>query len=351
MKTFIPFFAVLLLAACTGNQSANYPSSDSATVESAPVDFFLGSWALDIDYEDNNAGWLEVKKENGFLDASLLWRWGSVRPVEFAWYTDNKLKVMMGKTLERMVEGSADPIRVHHLQNTWKIVKTGDNSISGTLIAPDFSGEGAEMVTFTGKRLPEAGPAPDIASLKFGEPIELFNGKDLTGWQLLNKNAANGWDVTNGILVNDPVQKEGEPHINYGNLRTADTFNDFNLKLYVNVPAGSNSGIYLKGIYEIQVYDSYGKGLDSHHMGALYSRITPSVSAENPPGEWQSFDITLADRHVTVILNGITIIDNQFVGGVTGGAITADEMVSGPIYLQGDHGKVSYRNIVLTPIQ
>ena len=116
------------------------------------------------------------------------------------------------------------------------------------------------------------------------------------------------------------------------------------------MPAGGNSGIYLRGMYEIQVLDSYNKGLDPHNMGALYSRITPSVSAEKPAGTWQTLDISLCDRHLTVILNGINIIDNKPVYGPTGGAMKSDVFTPGPIYLQGDHDKVQYRNIILTPI-
>jgi len=164
-------------------------------------------------------------------------------------------------------------------------------------------------------------------------------------------NATNGWKIVDGVLVNDPVQKPGEEHIQYGNLRTVDTYEDFNLKLEVNVPAGSNSGVYLRGIYEVQVVDSYGKELDSHNMGGLYSRITPLSAAEKPAGEWQEMDMTLYKRHLTVVLNGKKIIDNQPVKGVTGGAITSDEFSAGPIYLQGDHGKVSYRNMVIAPIR
>ncbi|MBK8511344.1 MAG: DUF1080 domain-containing protein [Saprospiraceae bacterium] len=143
---------------------------------------------------------------------------------------------------------------------------------------------------------------------------------------------------------------EGQEHISYGNLRTEQEFEDFNLKLEVNVPEGSNSGVYLRGMYEIQVFDSYKKPLDSHNMGALYSRLAPSVNAEKPAGSWQSLDITLCDRHVTVLLNGTKIIDNQPVYGPTGGAMKSDVNTPGPIYLQGDHGKVEYRNLVLTPI-
>jgi hypothetical protein len=178
----------------------------------------------------------------------------------------------------------------------------------------------------------------------------LFNGKDLTGWKLINEKQKNGFTVVDGVLSNNPVQTEGAQHISYGNLRTEQEFEDFNLKLEVNVPAGSNSGVYLRGMYEIQVLDSYKKELDSHNMGALYSRIKPSVNAEKPAGTWQSLDITLCDRHVTVILNGTKIIDNQPVYGPTGGAMKSDVFTPGPLYLQGDHGKVEYRNIILTPI-
>jgi hypothetical protein len=85
-------------------------------------------------------------------------------------------------------------------------------------------------------------------------------------------------------------------------------------------------------------------------MGAIYSRIFPTEGAEKPAGEWQTFDITLVDRYVTVILNGKAIIDNQPLLGCTGGALWPDQFRPGPIYLQGDHTGVSYRNIVLRPV-
>jgi hypothetical protein len=96
--------------------------------------------------------------------------------------------------------------------------------------------------------------------------------------------------------------------------------------------------------------DSFGRGLDPHHMGGVYSRITPTQSAEKPAGEWQTMDITLLDRHVTVILNGKKIVDNQPLLGCTGGALWSDEFRPGPLYLQGDHTGVKYRNLTLRPI-
>ena len=114
-------------------------------------------------------------------------------------------------------------------------------------------------------------------------------------------------------------------------------FGDFNLKLEYNVEKEGNSGIYLRGCYEIQVEDSFQKPLDSHNMGAVYSRIPPFVSAEKPAGEWQRIDITLVDRHVTVVLNGTKIIDNAPLLGCTGGSISAFDTGKGPLILQGDH--------------
>ena len=85
-------------------------------------------------------------------------------------------------------------------------------------------------------------------------------------------------------------------------------------------------------------------------MGALYSRVTPSVAAEKAIGQWQTMDITLVDRHVSVVLNGKTIIDNQPAKGCTGGALWSDPFRPGPIYLQGNHSDVDLRNMVLRPV-
>jgi hypothetical protein len=208
---------------------------------------------------------------------------------------------------------------------------------------------GARIYYVRAKKIAPLPAAPDLSSIKYGEPIELLkDGMD--GWRLVEQNAANGWSVEKGVLSNNPVQKDQDKHISYGNLRSKREFEDFNLTLSVNVPKGSNSGVYLRGIYEIQVVDSYGMDVDSHNMGALYSRITPMVAAEKKAGKWQKMDITLFDRHVTVILNGKKIIDNHPIFGVTGAAMTSNEFIPGPLMLQGDHGEVLYKDIVVTPI-
>ena len=126
-------------------------------------------------------------------------------------------------------------------------------------------------------------------------------------------------------------------------------FQDFQLHVEVMVPEGSNSGIYLRGRYEVQVQDDHGKEPHARGMGGIYGQVTPVENAALPAGEWQSFDITLVGRTVTVVLNGKTIIDGQEIPGITGGALDSREAEPGPIFLQGDHGRILYRNLVLTP--
>lgn len=311
-----------------------------------PIDPFLGRWALTI--PGGGAGWLGVSNDQGFYDASLLWGGGSVVPVSFVNVENGTLYVTRVYEVKRK-DSAGKVIRTQ--QNAEVLIaRVQGDEMTLNLVHQRDDGKGMNRDEFRGKRIPDVPPAPDLGKVKFGEPISLFDGKSLDGWKLTDANAANGWSAKNGILENNPAQEEGKPHKNYGNLRTVREFEDFNLKLETKVPKNGNSGIYLRGIYEVQVADTFGRSLDSHNMGGLYSRITPTVAAEKPAGEWQSFDITLVDRHLTVILNGKKIIDNQPVLGCTGGALWSDEFRPGPLYLQGDHAGVEYRNIVLRPV-
>ncbi len=304
---------------------------------------FLGRWAISF---EGGMGWLEVKDVNDNLDADLLWIGGSVTPVSDVYVMDEKLIVTQIRN-----NNSSDTDGKKRTQTITSVLSLEGNGdvLVGKMVKPHKDGKSANIKYVYANKIPPLPAAPNLSNVKYGKPIKLI-GKDMSGWRLLEPHATSGWTIEKGVLKNNPEQHRGEPHIHYGNLRTDDEFEDFNLKIKVNVPKGSNSGIYLRGIYEVQVLDSYGKELDSHNMGALYSRITPSVAAEKKAGEWQDLDITLCKRHLTVILNGVKIIDNKPVYGVTGGAITSNEFKPGPIYLQGDHGKVLYKDIILTPI-
>ncbi len=307
---------------------------------------FLGRWALNL--PGGGAGWLGVTKENGYYDASILWGGGSVVPVSSVFFNEDTLYVTRTSEVKRK-DASGKVIRTHQWSEAIVVRVEGDE-LRLVRMRGHENGLGMDREEFRGKRIPDLPKAPDLASVKLGEAISLFNGKDLKGWRLTDPNQVSGWSVVDGILINRPEQQEGKPHKSYGNLRTDKEFTDFNLKVEFRVPKGGNSGIYLRGIYEIQVADTFGKPLDSHNMGGVYSRITPSVAAEKPAGEWQTYDITLVDRHVTVILNGKKIIDNQPLLGCTGGALWSDEFRAGPLYLQGDHTGVDYKTLEIRPV-
>lgn len=300
---------------------------------------YVGDWALTI--PGGGAGWLGVEEDNGKLSASIMWGAGSVLPVASVKLEAGKLILVRSGRRNRGTpeKGEAETITA---------IREGDElKLRLTTVTTTGGRREVAETHFTGRRQPSLPPAPDLSKVRLGEPIQLFNGHDLTGWRLTDPHSDNGWGVKDGLLVNEPVHAPGK---HWGNLRTDQEFEDFNITLDTNVPKGGNSGVYIRGIYECQVADTYGRKLDPHNMGAIYTRITPSEAAEKPPGQWQTMDITFVDRHVTVILNGKKIIDNQPIRGCTGGALWSDVTRPGPIYLQGDHTGIAYRNIVLRPV-
>ena len=304
---------------------------------------FLGRWALTI--PGGGAGWLGIVETNGELKGHLLWGGGSVVPVNSTKIEGDTLIITrVNESRQRDADGNRT---VKKTTDTITAKLDGDkmNLVTSTVGA---DGKTSKPATFTGKRIPALPPAPDLAKVKFGEPIAIFNGKDLSGWKTMGKDPS-AWKVEDGLLRNDVVLGPDKPKT-YANIRTEREFEDFNLQVEFRVPTNGNSGIYLRGIYEVQVANSFGRPNNNHNCGALYSRILPSENVSRPPGEWQTFDITLVDRHLTVIHNGTKTIDNQPVLGCTGGALTSDETKPGPIFLQGDHTDVDYRNIVLRPV-
>ena len=321
------------------------PKNPSTAACVAPRNPFIGNFALTI--PGDHAGWLGVTEQDGKLHGSLLWGGGSpvdCKSVKVEGDTlivtrefINKRKAAGKEVSEKEIETIRAKLAGDAMSLTTERQKAGSDKVFG-------------KAEFTGKRIPPPGPAPDLSRVKFGDPIELFNGKDLAGWRLTEANAVNGWVVENGLLINKVDIHPGKPHPHYGNLRTDSEFEDFNVRVETRVPKAGNSGVYLRGIYECQVFDSYGQPTNCHNMGAIYGRITPTSAAEKPAGEWQTLDITLIERHATVILNGVKIIDNQPIIGCTGGALTSNEFKPGPIYLQGDHTGIEYRSLVLRPV-
>ncbi len=309
-----------------------------------------GSWALKLPFDRMNAGHLILSKgADGKPAATLLWRWGSPKDLPSA-------DVQVEKDGFTLTFGNMKPKDLPQDKGAWRrdrvVAKIVGDWASCTYQKVDGNGKPVgNVMTFSARRNPKIGPAPDIKSAVRGKPINLLAGT-IADFELMESNKENGWTLKDGVLSNR-IQRDakGKSLHKNGNLRTKrDDFYDFNLRYEVRVLPGCNSGVYLRGIYEIQVLDSYGKPVDCHNMAAYYGRVTPKVAAEKKAGEWQTVDVTLYKRHLTVVLNGVKIIDNVPVVGITGGAMTANEFVNGPLYIQGDHSDADFRNMVLTPL-
>ncbi len=212
--------------------------------------------------------------------------------------------------------------------------------VNGQLIGEHFIEGKPAKTPFTGKRAPVLKDKDDN-SWKRGKAVELFNGKDLANWAAMVPGKELGWKVEDGIMKNVAGAN---------NLVSAEKFWNFELHCEFKIGAHSNGGLGLRGRYEIQIIDDFGKPAGSHGTGALYSRIVPSENASKAPGEWQTYDIRLVGHFVTVTVNGKKVIDKGVVEGLTAMAHDWDESAPGPISVQGDHGPVEIRKLTVTPL-
>ncbi|HLJ51496.1 MAG TPA: DUF1080 domain-containing protein [Bryobacteraceae bacterium] len=213
-----------------------------------------------------------------------------------------------------------------------------DGKLKGTF---EIEGEPASYLEWTGVRSPAIADKDDL-SWKRGDPVMLFDGRELTGWsQSPAPGHGPGWSVKQGLLTNAPGA---------GNLISDKKFWNFTLHVEFRIPPGSNSGIGLRGRYELQIVDDIGKPPTVHGNGAIYGRIAPAVNASKEPDEWQALDVRLVGRQVSVTLNGIKIIDNKTIEGITAIALDSNEADPGPIVIQGDQGPIEIRRIVLYPL-
>jgi hypothetical protein len=311
----MPILSLVLAAGLALQGSAKAPTDDD----------YVGRWNVKItDAEDTFAsGGIQVDRKAGVLSAGLVWRSGSYAPVKSVAVEDGTLV---------MVRAGGKPGQLERFEAR----REGD-LLKGTATYAD-----GKVHHFEARR------APLLVNRKapaWGKPVALFDGKTLSGWALRDPKAKNGWAVANGELV--VVEPKGNADL------VSDTkFQDARLHLEFNVEPKSNSGVYMRGRYEIQILDNPNDGmaLDSHGCGAVYSRMAPKAKAAKAAGEWQTMDVTLVGRQVSVVLNGTEVVSGV-VDGITGGAFNPFEGEPGALMLQGDHGKVRFRNIVLTPAE
>lgn len=302
--------AILLFVAISAFNSASAQSRSPIT----------GRWDLTLNMNGKSApSWLEVKLSGvSTLVGYFVGDAGSERPISKVNYEGGKVTFSIPKQWE---SGNNDMLFEATLVN---------EELSG--IITSCSGE---KYPFTGVRAPLL---KRTAEPSWGTPVTLFNGKNLDGWVAMGPD--NKWVAANGIL-----KSPGSG----ANLMTTGKYNDFKLHIEFCLQPGSNSGVYLRGRYEVQVIDCKGEEPSSTLLGGVYGFLTPNENVAKAPGEWQTYDITLIGRRVTIEANGKKIINDQIIPGITGGAIDSREGEPGPILLQGDHGSIEFRNIVLTP--
>ena len=285
----------------------------------SPAPAIMGRWDITVQRADGGerSAWLEVRHSGvQTLVGQFVGMSGSARPIAQVDFKDGRLQFTIPPQWER-VDGNL--VVVGQLE--------GDR-LSGTMTL----GAGTPL-KWTGVRAPSL---RRTSAPRWDAPVPLFTGRDLSGWRAVG--GANEWEAVDGVLRN---RKSG------GNLVTEAAFDDFKLHLEFRYPAGGNSGVYLRGRYELQIADSADPEPDTGSLGAVYGYLAPSVMAAKKAGEWQSFDVTLVGRHVTVALNGTPIIVDREIPGITGAAIDSHEGKPGPLLLQGDHGPIEYRNITL----
>jgi hypothetical protein len=201
-------------------------------------------------------------------------------------------------------------------------------------------GKGMTVLDWTGVRAPEI-PEHDDGTWKPARTVKLFNGTSLEGWRKMLAERP-GWHVEDGLLKNEK---------NSSDLASEARFWNFEARFEYRYTQGSNSGVGVRGRYEIQIEDSFGKLIDSHIQGALYSRIPPVVNASRPAGQWQLMVIRMVGRDLTVMLNGQTVLDKVRVVGPTAITSEPEEGEPGPFVLQGDHGPVEFRLIEVTELK
>jgi hypothetical protein len=272
-----------------------------------------GKWHLRLDDEKSTILHLVFQQDDADISGVVDQKWEGTKRISMAQPIELKnLKLdRQAGTLTFVIE------------NRTVTAKVEGDELDGQITAPE--------TRFTGYRQRE-----------WGEPIELFNGKDLDNWKPLGDPNRFYWKVEDGLMVN--TQDHG------ANIVTKrDDFRDFKIIVEFKVPEDGNSGVYLRGRHEIQVGDSYGKEPNAGSCGAIYARIVPSSNQCKKPGEWQRYDAKIIGHYVTVIHNGKRIIDNQEIRGIAGGALDSNENGPGPIYLQGDHSTVTYRRITVIP--
>jgi hypothetical protein len=279
-----------------------------------------GRWNLQMEFQGKEIpSWLEIKHSgHKTLIGRFVFAFGSARPVAEVKYEGNRFTFTIPPQWEagnRNMEFNGE--------------------LKGDMLEGNMTYTDGKTYSWTGQKAPEL---EHIKFPKWGETAALFNGEDLSGW---HPDGPKNWSVKDGILTCPG---------SVSNLISEQKFKNFKLHAEFRFPEGSNSGIYLRGRYEVQITDSHGHKPSDIEFSGIYGFLTPNEMTAKPAGEWQTYDIILIGRRVTVIANGMPVILDQIIPGMTGGAIDNNESAPGPFMIQGDHGAVEFRRFDVTPV-
>lgn len=287
-----------------------------------------GRWNIQVENPRGRAWWLVVEgAETGKVTGEFVGvPGGQVDRLENARVVDGELEFVFER---KRGEGV--------LRQVYRARRQGD-ALLGTRVEIVDGKEGAAL-PWRGTRGPKVTDRDD-GSWRPGRPVVLFEGMDTAQWRLAVEGRP-GWRMRGDLMVNDKGAAD---------LVSKSKFWNFELRAEYRYEKGSNSGIGLRGRYEIQIYDDYGHPPSDHGHGALYSRVAPAVNASKPPGEWQQIVIRLVGHDLTVTLNGKKIHDKVRVAGPTAMMTNPLEDQPGPIMPQGDHGPIEFKSVVVTPL-
>lgn len=304
---------------------------------------FLGAWNIAGTGPDSaNVYWLDVKEDGGRLSGMFLNRTSSPVVLGIVRIENGELIFRMGTPEKPTGPEFRARIENGKLVGHHTVVQGGRGRQSGDPAAPPPPPPTERVINWVGVRPPVWPAANANGRHTYGAPVTLFDGVSLDMWGVQNPGRPMGWSIVDGVLTNAPSAN---------NLVSKQTFTNFKVDAEYKLAAKSNSGIYLRGRYELQLLDDYGANDDPvHGHMAIYGRTPPLVNASKPADEWQAMEAVIVGNRVTVTLNGQRMHDNAVILGITGGALDGDELAPGPLMVQGDHSQVWIRKLVVTPI-
>lgn len=276
----------------------------------------VGRWDMTVHHPDGDfPSWFEINADG---IGQFVGQFGSARPIAKSSNTGSLLTFSLPKQYEPREDDMVF-----------------EGQLDGEKLEGDTTHSDGTPLTWTAVKAPTL----PYRETHWGQATSLI-GSDLSSWEPRSPGIEMNWKIEDGCLVNTRVGSD---------LILIDAYGDFKLVCEYKYPSGSNSGIYLRGRYEVQILDDFGQKPSWGSSAAVYGFLVPSKNAIHAPDEWNTIEIELIGRWVTITLNGETVVNQKEIRGITGGALDSNEAAPGRLFLQGDHGPITFRKVEITP--